>query len=384
MNITTVQPRISYYTGGGEKYPMDSILFLAENNSSLNFTIYTTKQETKETMLYKKFKEQVKNISNIDLIELNVPDKFKFLYEIEAGENRYRWDMESMFFSNLVLNEILRQAREPDIIWSYYILDFPFKLNGVKTVLNLLGYPRVKSEYREAILSQYDLIVSINQNIVKKWNDLLDVKIDKYECLRLGINKMINHNQIGIIKEFGRFDILYVGRLIERKGVLELCKTVQKIITESPQIRLHILGEGPLEDTLKKYINDNHLNENIFILGFKSNVANYYSSADVCVFPSFPGEGQMSTVLEAIYFNGNVITTTGNNNEEYIENGVSGFLFNSDNFSELEGLLLDQINQRIDLAKIKDNAKNNIKDNDWEKYAKKFIAISRKLISGDQ
>jgi hypothetical protein len=50
MKIAIVQPRISYYNGGGEKYPMDSILFIAENNSEMEFIVYTTKQSEKETL----------------------------------------------------------------------------------------------------------------------------------------------------------------------------------------------------------------------------------------------------------------------------------------------------------------------------------------------
>jgi hypothetical protein len=46
-------------------------------------------------------------------------------------------------------------------------MDFPFKIK-IPTVLNLLGYPGVQSEYREALLLQYSQIVAISNNVILK------------------------------------------------------------------------------------------------------------------------------------------------------------------------------------------------------------------------
>lgn len=379
MNITIVQPRISYYSGGGEKYPMESILYLAEHNTNVTFSVYTTRQEGKESAMYLNFKRQIGNFKNIILFELNVPEEFKYIYNIPPGESRYRWDIESYFFSNLVLDEVISNQAKPDIVWVYYLLDFPFKIKDVKTVLNLLGYPRVKSEYREAFLSQYDSFVPINKNIINKWNDLLEIKIDNFTCLPLGINTRENLTEIGIQVDKKCFNILFAGRLIERKGILDLCEVVKKLNNQNYKVKLYILGEGPLFEQIKKFTEKYNLLDVINLLGQKENISNYYKFADACVFPSHEGEGQMSSVLEAMYFNGNVISTYNNGNEDYIVNKESGFLFNSGNLPELEKILMEQINKVSDIEKIKINAKKSVEDINWLNFNEIFIKICTDL-----
>ena len=379
MKILISHPRMSYCTGGGEKYPIDSIYFIAKKNPKIEFIIFTTAQGKKESEIYREFKQNISSVNNIKIIELDIPKEFNYLYKISPGKDRFRWDIESFYFGNLVLNNIINNKIKPDVIWSYYLPDFPFKIDGTKTVLNLLGYPKNKTEYREALLSQYDLIVSINKNVVNRWNEVLDVKIKNYKILKLGINKEIEYKSEDLNKKPDSFSILFAGRLIERKGVLGLCEVVRKISLNYSHVILHIFGEGLLESKIKIFIKDHKLDKNIILHGFKKNINSFYRDVNVCVFPSNTGEGQMSTVLEAMYFNGNVITTTKNGNEEYIENGKSGFLFDSKDWNDLESILLNQIKNNINTLKIKEKAKNSVKDNTWEKYENDFINICKNI-----
>lgn len=381
MKILVSHPRISYCTGGGEKYPMDSIYFIAKRNSEIEFIIFTTNQGSEVSELYTEFKKNTKQLSNVKIIELLIPEKFSYLYDMSPGKDRFRWDIESFYFGNLVLNYIVKNKIKLDLVWSYYLPDFPFKLEGIKTVLNLLGYPKNKTEYREALMSQYDLIVPINVNTLDKWNDVLDVKVNDYKILRLGINKEIETQKETFSKLPNSFNILFAGRLLERKGVLGLCEVVSRISLDYQNVVLHICGEGLLEEQIKMFIKTNRLDHNIIVYGFVKNINTFYKDADVCVFPSNTGEGQMSTVLEAMYFNGNVITTTRNGNEEYIKNGENGFLFDSKDWNKLESILRDQINNRVNITNIRHNAKASVKNNTWEEYESNFISICKTLIS---
>ena len=360
---------------------MDAIYFMAKNNPSLKFIILTTEQSNNKSDIYLQFVQNVSLLDNIKIIELAIPEKFSYLYKIPPGKDRFRWDIESFYFGNLVLNFIKKNEIKSDIVWSYYLPDFPFKIEGIKTVLNLLGYPKNRAEYREALISQYDLVVPINLNTVNKWNEILDIKIEKYTTLRLGINKELDIGIKYINKTYNSFDILFVGRLIERKGILGLCGVVKNLSLEFPNIVLHICGEGLLETQIKMFIKNNILDKNIILYGFKKNINSFYLDADVCVFPSNTGEGQMSTVLEAMYFNGNVITTTHNGNEEYIIDGENGFLFDSKDWNRLENILRYQIENKIDIVKIKERAKAVVKNNTWEQYEDNFMKICKTLMS---
>lgn len=382
MKILVPHPRISYCTGGGEKYPMDSIYFIANGNPGIEFIIFTTAQSNLVSEIYTQFKQNTSKLVNVKIIELTIPNNFSYLYEIPTGKDRFRWDIESFYFGNQVLDYIIKNKIKPDIVWSYYLPDFPFKLEGIKTVLNLLGYPKNKTEYREAFISQYDLIVPINLNTLNRWNEVLDIKILDYKILRLGINKeLVIQNDLFNITS-NSFNVLFVGRLLERKGILGLCEAVRRISIDYPNIVLHICGDGILSSQIKMFINENKLEKNIFLYGFIKNINSFYTAVDVCVFPSNTGEGQMSTVLEAMYFNGNVITTTRNGNEEYIQNGENGSLFDSKDWNKLENILRDQLNNRVNIENICRKAKDAVKNNTWKEYENNFLNICEELLSG--
>lgn len=377
MKIAFIQPRVPYYEGGGEKYAMDSILELASIYSDSTFTLITTKhvQQNKSEM-YLNFVLKANKLSNIHIVELTIPHKFNYIYDIHAGEERYRWDIESMFFASETAKYFLDQkpTSQPDILWSYYLVDQVVTPLKVYKVLNLLGYPRNDSDYREAFISQFDRLVSINDNVVKKWNERLAITIDEYDILPLGID--FRDQSLRTIKPSSTLNVLFVGRLIKRKGILELCVAIDKLVKSNVSVHLDILGEGPLKKEIVDYIENNKLDIYVTLHGHVLNVADFMQSSDCCVFPSYLGEGQMSSVLEAMYYNGNVVTTSQNGNEDYIDEGLSGLLMPENSADTIVRTLL-RFNTMTVLEKqnMVNSARSKVQSNTWSSYAKNFMKI---------
>jgi len=86
--------------------------------------------------------------------------------------------------------------------------------------------------------------------------------------------------------KYPEFLMLYVGQLIERKGVKQLLKALCE--REDPDIGLLIVGSGPQEKELKHFCQDQNLH-NIHFEGFhqREDLPGYYALADVLVLPSF-------------------------------------------------------------------------------------------------
>ncbi len=90
--------------------------------------------------------------------------------------------------------------------------------------------------------------------------------------------------------------ILSVGRLDEGKNHKVLIKAYARLQTD---LKLVILGEGPLEDELKRLIESLDLKDKVLLLGFHSNPYKYMSRCEVFAFAS-SFEGFSNVLIEAL------------------------------------------------------------------------------------
>lgn len=107
----------------------------------------------------------------------------------------------------------------------------------------------------------------------------------------------------GKVEKFcdGKINLLYVGRLTKRKGVLYLLKSIKKISQTFGDFRLILVGGGPEEERLRKLVGKNGL-KNIVFEGYVSNkdLPAYYKTADVFCAPAIHGESFGIVLLEAM------------------------------------------------------------------------------------
>ncbi len=98
--------------------------------------------------------------------------------------------------------------------------------------------------------------------------------------------------------------ILFLGRLVPRKGCLLLLQAVAQLTCASnlPPFRVVICGKGQQTEQLQRFIKDHQLENIVEMVGFVSEAEKprYYASADVSVFPSSGGESFGIVLLEAM------------------------------------------------------------------------------------
>ncbi len=96
--------------------------------------------------------------------------------------------------------------------------------------------------------------------------------------------------------KWDKFTVLFVGRLIETKGIMLLLKAFLEI---DLSIQLVIIGDGPLRDYV---INASNKSKNIKYLGRVENdkLVPFYSAADLVLVPSIVDEGFGFVIMEAI------------------------------------------------------------------------------------
>jgi len=82
--------------------------------------------------------------------------------------------------------------------------------------------------------------------------------------------------------------VLFLGRLSHQKGVEHLIYSARSVLERIPDVRFLIVGEGHLKGSLEKFSRHMGLEGKIIFPGFvpQSELASYYSAADVFVYPS--------------------------------------------------------------------------------------------------
>ena len=151
--------------------------------------------------------------------------------------------------------------------------------------------------------------------------------------LNLKPNKLILKEDLKINPN--NFIILFSGKLIQKKRPFDLLIAFEKANIKNST--LVFLGDGNLKLSLEKYINDKNINNVIFI-GFKnqSEIAKYYTIADLFVLPSGIGETWGLVVNEALNFSLPIIVSNlVGCNSDLVVNNQNGFVYEYGNINQL-------------------------------------------------
>jgi glycosyltransferase involved in cell wall biosynthesis len=125
-------------------------------------------------------------------------------------------------------------------------------------------------------------------------------------------------------RETGDTDVpqlLYVGRLLREKGVLDLVEAMPSVL-ERARCRLVIVGDGGVERALRDRIHDLGLAESVSLAGYLEGDAllRAYADADVFVLPSW-SEGFPTVLAEAMDAGLPIVTTRIQGAVDYLIEG---------------------------------------------------------------
>jgi len=113
-----------------------------------------------------------------------------------------------------------------------------------------------------------------------------------------------------------KLNIVFLGRLVTRKGILELIDAYNTLPDNlASQTRLIICGKGPLKARAKALVKEGR---SVIFEGFvsESDKPNFLASADIAVFPSTGGESFGIVLIEAMAAGAKVVI--GGNNPGYM------------------------------------------------------------------
>lgn len=128
-----------------------------------------------------------------------------------------------------------------------------------------------------------------------------------------------------VSRRFGAPQIVIVGRLVEVKQHHLVIDILPALVRRFSDLKLVILGAGPLESELKARAEMHGVAKHIQWEGFRSNVGDYLRASDVMLMPS-AAEGFGSVVLEAWRYSVPVVAFDVPALNEIIDDGETGIL----------------------------------------------------------
>lgn len=141
---------------------------------------------------------------------------------------------------------------------------------------------------------------------------------------------------------------VFVGRLHPGKGLKELLEAWRAVAVRCPSLRLWLIGEGPLEDDLARWIEEMHLWGKVVLAGSFDDVGDPLRAADLFVFPSHR-EGMSLALLEAMAAGLPIVATDIPGNRELLEDGQTAVLVPVENPPALAEAIIRLI-ENSDLA----------------------------------
>lgn len=225
-----------------------------------------------------------------------------------------------------------------------------------KVTASLATYCLVDSSSQQIFLIQENVITTDNSRVLAN-GSISGININKFTFSELTRQKLRNIHNVN--KD--EFVFLYVGRLKKEKGIPELLNGFAAIKTIR-NIKLFIIGTD--EENLAHLIEGHN---NIKYLGFKTNISEYYSFADMLCLPSHR-EGFGNVIIEAAACNLPAIASNIYGLCDAVEDGYSGLLHEVKSEHSITASMEKVVNGKIDLDKMRFDARKRVADVFDEKY----------------
>ncbi|MBZ7970767.1 CDP-glycerol glycerophosphotransferase family protein [Campylobacter molothri] len=189
--------------------------------------------------------------------------------------------------------------------------EFDVRFPYLEKIFNVYKYfdriLSVSKELNELNKNNLSDIYKINHNSFDYMNNIID-----YKNILFKSGFSLEHKEDE--KIFNKNDKIFINiaRLSPEKNQKALIEAFRKVNNEIKNIKLIILGDGPLREDLHLYLLKNKI-KNVYLLGNKNNPYPYLQRSD-CFILSSLHEGQPMVLLEALVLKKPIIATniTGN------------------------------------------------------------------------
>lgn len=275
--------------------------------------------------VHEKLKDSVKVIHVVQLVRsptslTNIKGYSDMRKVVENGNYDIIWTNEPVM--GVVTRLAARGARKRGTKVLYMVHGFHFYKGAPKAYWLTFFF------IEKAMAHHADVICTVNQ---EDYNRAKSFNVQRVEYIHgIGINTerltpSVDRNdiraEIGLSPE--DFIILSVGELNRNKNQKTIIRAMQRL--KDPQIHYVLCGKGDQLKALQQQTAEAGLTERVHFFGYRKDVVDICSQADVFVMPSYR-EGLPVASLEAMYCGLPVIVSNIRGLTDVVEDGKSGYL----------------------------------------------------------
>lgn len=178
--------------------------------------------------------------------------------------------------------------------------------------------------------------------------------------------------------------ILFVGRLTENKGVVNLLKAFQKVKACQDNVRLVIVGKGEMEFELKKLAKQLGVEKNTVFIRYvpQKDMPAIYAGAEVFVLPTLYKEPFGIAALEALSSGVPVVASNLGGLSLIVKNGDVGYLTKPGDIEEISSIIIQLLeNEQLRRNLARRAREWAILEFSWENKAKEVLRTYEKALA---
>lgn len=190
-----------------------------------------------------------------------------------------------------------------------------------------------------------DRNVAVSGEIARRVRQMLFLGDGRVDIVGNGV-PVPDEDRLPASRQVGSFPVclITVGRLVELKGHKQLLSAVSILASEYPDLRVSIVGDGPLRGSLQQQAGLLGLGDRVSFAGSVGDVPARLGGSDIYVSTSHY-EGMPMAVLEAMAWGVPVVASDVPGNRSVVEDGRTGLLYNSGNPLDLARRIREVIEQ---------------------------------------
>jgi glycosyltransferase involved in cell wall biosynthesis len=183
--------------------------------------------------------------------------------------------------------------------------------------------------------------------------------------------------------------LLFVGRLVERKGVAYLLEAVSRLAADR-EVRLVVVGDGPLRPELERHAARLGLGSHVEFLGFVSDerLRREYATCDICVLPAVRDskgdvEGLGVVLIEALLHRRPVVASDTGGITDIVIDGRTGLLVPPGNVAALSVALARLMDDPREAARLADEGHSFVTERfGWDRIIDDLVELYRSTSRG--